>query len=280
MVKDELIARLKRCEWNDVEFKRAQRDVPNDAYTTVSAFSNTAGGWLVFGVKDTNGQLEIVGVIEVDKVQNDFLSCLRTTDKLNCLIDAQEDMVEHDGKTLLVFYVPEACRHDKPVYLNRDIRVAVHWGMTMAVYPFFSAVAEIVGRLVRLQGTCAAAHVQRRVCEQLGERETVARAARRILRCFVDWGVMQETQKKGVYQAAPVRAVLDKQLAAWLTEATLIASGSDTSALKTLAQTPALFPFSLVPLYAADLECHDRLELFRQSLDEDMVALRGNGTLI
>jgi hypothetical protein len=158
--------------------------------------------------------------------------------------------------------------------------VAVHWGMTMAVYPFFSAVAEIVGRLVRLQGTCAAAHVQRRVREQLGERETVARAARRILRCFVDWGVMQETQKKGVYQAAPVQPVPDKRLAVWLTEATLIASGSDTNALKTLAQTPALFPFSLVLLYAADLECHDRLELFRQSLDEDMVALRGNGTLI
>jgi hypothetical protein len=33
MDKDELIARLKRYEWNDVEFKRAQRDVPNDAYT-------------------------------------------------------------------------------------------------------------------------------------------------------------------------------------------------------------------------------------------------------
>jgi hypothetical protein len=146
--------------------------------------------------------------------------------------------------------------------------------MTMAVYPFFSAVAEIVGRLVRLQGTCAAAHVQRRVREQLGERETVARAARRILRCFVDWGVMQETQKKGVYQAAPVRPVLDKQLAAWLAEATLIASGSDTGALKTLMQTPALFPFSLAPLYVTDLEYHNRLELFRQSLDEDMLALR------
>lgn len=153
--------------------------------------------------------------------------------------------------------------------------VVVHWGMTMAVYPFFSGVAEIVGRLVRLQGTCAAAHVQRRVREQLGERETVARAARRILRCFVDWGVMQETQKKGVYEATPVPSVLDKQLAGWLTEATLIASGSDTGALKMLIQTPALFPFSIAPLYAADLNSHDRLELFRQSLDEDMVTLRG-----
>jgi ATP-dependent DNA helicase RecG len=122
MDKDELITRLQRYEWNDVEFKRAQRGVSEEAYVTVSAFSNTAGGWLVFGVKDASGHLEIVGVIDVDKVQNDFLSCLRTTDKLSCPIDAKEDMIEHDGKTLLVFYIPEARRRDKPVYLNGDIR--------------------------------------------------------------------------------------------------------------------------------------------------------------
>ena len=157
--------------------------------------------------------------------------------------------------------------------------VAVHWGMTMAVYPFFSVVAEVVGRLVRLQGTCAAAHVQRRVREQLGERETVARAARRILRCFVDWGVMQETQKKGIYQAAPVRPVFDKSLAAWLTEATLMTSGSDAGALKTLIHAPALFPFRMTSLYAADLDSYGRLGHFRQSLDEDMVTLCRNSML-
>ena len=83
MTKNELIAKLNKYEWNDVECKKAQKGVPDDAYKTVSAFSNTAGGYLVFGVKDTEGKLEIVGVIEVDKVQNDFLSCIRAGDKLN-----------------------------------------------------------------------------------------------------------------------------------------------------------------------------------------------------
>lgn len=45
----------------------------------------------------------------------------------------------------------------------------------------------------------AAAHVQRRVHEQYGERETVSRAARRVLRSFLDWGVLQETESKGIY---------------------------------------------------------------------------------
>ena len=122
MNQDELIARLNKFEWSDVEFKKAQRGVPDAAYESVSAFANTAGGYLVFGVEDNRGSFEIVGVIEVDKVQNDFLSCLRAGGKLNRLISVQESTVEHEGKTLLVFHVPEARRKDKPIYLNGDIR--------------------------------------------------------------------------------------------------------------------------------------------------------------
>lgn len=122
MNKDELIAKLKRFEWNDVEFKKAQRGVSEDAYLTVSAFSNTSGGYLVFGVKDNHGLYDIIGVIEVDKVQNDLLSCLRSGDKLNHIILVEEDIIDEEGKTLLVFYVPEAKRNEKPVYLNGDIR--------------------------------------------------------------------------------------------------------------------------------------------------------------
>jgi hypothetical protein len=144
----------------------------------------------------------------------------------------------------------------------------------MAAYPFFGAMAETVGRFMRLQGTCAAAQIQRRLREQLGERDTVARAARRILRCLVDWGILQETREKGVYQASPARPVQDKQLAAWLIEAALLAQGTYTSVLQTLLQTPTLFPFRIPRLYAADLEGQGRVESFRQGLDEDMVALR------
>ena len=78
-------------------------------------------GWF-FGVRETRGHLEIVGVDDVDKVQNNFLSCLRTIDKLSCPINVKEDVIEHDEKILLAFYIPEARRRDKPVYLKGDIR--------------------------------------------------------------------------------------------------------------------------------------------------------------
>ena len=122
MEKAELIERLRGYEWNDVEFKRAQRGVPDSAYETVSAFSNTEGGWLVFGIRDGAGGYEFVGVLEVDKVQNDFLSVLRSGQKLNRVIAVDERLIEDDGKALLVFHIPEARRQDKPIYLGGDIR--------------------------------------------------------------------------------------------------------------------------------------------------------------
>lgn len=122
MTRDELIEKLKGFEWNDVEFKEAAREVPKDAWSTVSAFSNTAGGSLIFGVRYTNGVHEIVGVIEVDKVQNDFLSAIRGMQKLNRAISVTESFIKEGEATLLVFHIPEARRQEKPVYLHGDIK--------------------------------------------------------------------------------------------------------------------------------------------------------------
>lgn len=122
MNQDELLARLNGLEWDDFECKRAQRGVPEDAYKTVSAFANTTGGWLVFGVSEVNHHLEVTGVEEPDKVQNDFLAVLRGGQKLNRVIAVQAHRFEVDGKHVFAFYVPEMARADKPVYLKGDPR--------------------------------------------------------------------------------------------------------------------------------------------------------------
>ncbi|MBN1136468.1 MAG: putative DNA binding domain-containing protein [Anaerolineae bacterium] len=121
MDRDELIERLRAYEWNDIEFKAAQQHAPRSAYETVSAFANTAGGWLVFGVRQTDGSFEVIGVIAVDQVQNEFISTLRSG-KVNQAIAFQADLVQIEGKPLLVFYIPEAPRQEKPVFLDGDIR--------------------------------------------------------------------------------------------------------------------------------------------------------------
>ncbi|MFW5639733.1 MAG: helix-turn-helix domain-containing protein [Thermodesulfobacteriota bacterium] len=96
--------------------------VPEDAYKTVSAFANTAGGWLIFGIKEGKGTVSVSGVEEVDKIQNDFLSCLRAGGKVSRSIDTRGDLHEIDGKVVLAFYIPELSRKEKPAYLKGDPR--------------------------------------------------------------------------------------------------------------------------------------------------------------
>jgi len=123
----------------------------------------------------------------------------------------------------------------------RQDHIAVHWGMIMAVYPFWSAVARQMGRLLRLQG--AAVHVQRRVREQYGEIDTVSRAARRVLRTYLDWGVLQDTNERGVYSAGSTVAVEGDHLIVWLVEAYLQFQNGGSAPLKDVLDNPPI-PFS------------------------------------
>ena len=130
--------------------------------------------------------------------------------------------------------------------LRRKDRIAVHWGMALAAYPFWGAVAAHTGRLLRLQGTAAAAHVQRRIREKYGERATASRAARRVLRSFIDWGVLNETHDKGVYEQGRQYAVEEPRLIAWMVEASLRARSNGSASIKDLLDSPSIFPFHFV----------------------------------
>lgn len=157
----------------------------------------------------------------------------------------------------------------------RRVHLAIHWGMTMAVYPFWVGVATQVGRLLRLQNLAVAAQVQRRVREQYGERETVSRAARRVLRSFKDWGVLQDTEQKGIYQASGTLPIDDKHLIAWLAEAFLQSRGGAPFPLKDLLDNPGLFPFKIMPIHAENIvTSSNKLEILRHGLDDDLLILK------
>ncbi|MGI9859875.1 hypothetical protein SDD30_00650 [Moorella naiadis] len=159
--------------------------------------------------------------------------------------------------------------------LPRPDHLAVHWGMVMAVYPFWAAVAGHAGRFLKLQGSVRATHVQRRLREQYGERETVSRAARRILRSFIDWGVLCETKTQGVYTQGPTMSIADPRLAAWLIEAFLHTRANGCAPLQDLVASPGLFPFHLEHLATASLlAASPRLDLLRHGLDDELVMLR------
>jgi hypothetical protein len=145
--------------------------------------------------------------------------------------------------------------------------------MCLAVFPFFHKVAEASGRLLRLQGTCSASQVQRRMQEQLGERQIVSRATRHVLRTFVAWGVLTDTDEKGVYGSSGARLVDDPLQAAWLIEAALRAAGTGRARLAGIVRSPALFPFDVSNIRAADLAASDSLEVRHEGLREEVVTV-------
>ena len=158
--------------------------------------------------------------------------------------------------------------------LPQKERLTIHWGMVTAVYPFWGAVARNVGRLLNLQGSVAAIQVQRRVRELYGQRETVSRAARRVLRSYVDWGVLTDEGSKGIYYQGESLIVEDTETLSWLIEASLHAQPSRSARLKEIVESASLFPFRLAHKSAETmLAGSQRLELLRHGLDDDWVSL-------
>ncbi len=122
MNRKELIRRLKLPEWDDFEAKEARKELPKDIWKTVSAFSNSDGGIIVLGVKETpHGALEISGVDNADKIQNDFVTGLRGG-KFNIQLSSKGHLFNIGNKTVIAFRLPPMPRQARPVYYNDDIR--------------------------------------------------------------------------------------------------------------------------------------------------------------
>lgn len=153
---------------------------------------------------------------------------------------------------------------------GRD-RLPLHWGLCLAAYPFFRDVAAATGRLLALQRTASLDRIVRRVTETWGARTSVTRAAPRIVRSFVDWGVLEETGARGVFAPAPRIAASGEEIGPWLLEAGLVSTGRYAVPLGYLLRAPACFPFDL-RVSGRDVARRPRLDISRQGR-EDVVGL-------
>lgn len=150
-------------------------------------------------------------------------------------------------------------------------RLGVHWAMLVAAYPFFTDHAEIAGRLLRLQNTVSVLQIRRRIAEQWGDRSTVFRTSRHVVRSMVDWGVLEDAGK-GKYRRGAVDGALPEPMTELLIEALLHDSEKDSLSPDQLRQHGALFPFKYeVSTHA--LRQSSRLEVHRQGVDREVVTL-------
>ncbi|EFC75762.1 MAG: hypothetical protein KIC64_05650 [Prevotella buccae] len=89
MAKEGLLRKLLDIGWDDFERKVAQHKQPKDVSTTVSAFSNTSGEWIVFGIKQRGKAVWNTGSEQWEKMKSDFLNTLCNGQKFNMRLSAQ-----------------------------------------------------------------------------------------------------------------------------------------------------------------------------------------------
>ncbi len=151
-------------------------------------------------------------------------------------------------------------------------RIWLHWGMVVLAYPLFWDTATAIGRLVKLQGDFRLAQLHRRLVDNWGERSTVKRAFRRIVRSMVDWQALRQTERRGQFVTNARLATKSKALELWMLKAAHVASGRKTIECSELLNLPSLFPFK-VTIPKARLKRSVDFTFHTQGADLDMVGI-------
>ena len=125
MTKEELLQKLTDIEWDDFECKASENKLSEDVWSTVSAFSNTSGGWIVFGIKQVGKKFEIQGVNNGEKTESDFLNTLRG-EKFNMKLSAKGVKYKFDGKLVLAFFISSSIV--KPIYYGNPRNTFIRTG--------------------------------------------------------------------------------------------------------------------------------------------------------
>jgi hypothetical protein len=189
---------------------------------------------------------------------------------------------EARGKTLTVLFhlwvnVPAKAvgLRDDAVRLLTELepseRIALHWGLGLATYSFFRDAADATGRLLALQGNVSLAQIQRRLAERWGQRSTTERAAQRIVRSWIDWGVLGDSEQRGTYVARKPTEIAGP-LASWMVEAVLVGADAESQSVAQVRKSPQLFPFGIT-VSGHELRRSPRLDVHREGVNEDAVML-------
>ena len=152
-------------------------------------------------------------------------------------------------------------------------RIVLHWGMTMASYPFFCDVAVAVGRLLNLQEEITGPQVSRRISEKWGERSTMKRAAQRAIRSMVDWGLLVDGERWGTFKKVDKKRPVDGALSGHLVAGLLYGGDKANYLIGDLHSHPGFFPFD-VTVNSHDLRSVKTLSVERYGVDKDLVQLK------
>lgn len=112
-----LVERLRACgsDGTDIEAKASVTELPKSIRETVSAFANGGGGTVLLGVAEEEG-FTVVGVDDPVAIRDALTSAC--TEVVTPPVRAEIEIVDYEGRAVVVAVVPEIARTEKPCYVR------------------------------------------------------------------------------------------------------------------------------------------------------------------
>lgn len=149
-----------------------------------------------------------------------------------------------------------------------------HWSMLSATYPFWFNICYICGSLFKLQDQITKSQVMNRIYEVLGERNTVERCSRYVIRSLVSWGIIKDVNTKGAYEKGNVIAINDMYLISLLLESALYAIPDKKFQLSALLNCPSFFNFRFPVISGSQISrLNKNIKVEQYSLDNEYLSL-------
>jgi hypothetical protein len=159
---------------------------------------------------------------------------------------------------------------------NNNFEPVCHWAMISSVYPFWFNMSYIFGSLFKLQSQIKKSQIMSRTYEILGERNTIERCSRYVIRSFVSWDLIKDKEKTGYYEKNKIIAVSDLGLSSLLVEAMLNAVPEERLSLSSVLNCPAFFNFTLPSLNGSQItKANQNLYAEQFSVNDEFIKLKG-----
>jgi len=161
------------------------------------------------------------------------------------------------------------------VIKSENSELVYHWAMISSVYPFWFNMSFIIGSLFRLQDQIKKSQIMRRVYEILGERNTVERCSRYVIRSFVSWDIIRDKKKAGYYEKGIITNVSDIYLMSLLIETMLNAVPENMMSLTSILNCPAFFGFKLPAVNGSQIaKVNKELYIEQFSVNDEYIRLK------
>lgn len=159
---------------------------------------------------------------------------------------------------------------------SQEELLLLHWIVLSVNYPFFYNTCLQTGRILGLQETITQKQIFNRLKEIYGDKETVSRNARYAVRTLVAWGLLKESNQRGVYVAGK-KIIVSKEVAVLLVNTAVLSVTGMQLSFDNAVNSPAFFSFQL-PLFESSLLNRSNLEIVNYGPDGELLRVKNSNS--